>query len=362
MELVSHLDTILVTGCGGLIGSEALSQFAKEGFRVVGVDNDMRKDFFGQEASTRQNLQRIKKQVKNVTLINQDLRDRHAVTNILRQVSPNLKAVIHCAAQPSHDFSANDPILDFDTNARATLLLLEAVRKHAPESSFVFMSSNKVYGDRPNQIEFKEAALRWEPKDGERWANGIDESMSIDQSTHSVFGVSKSAADLMVQEYGRNFGLKTVCFRGGCLTGPRHAGVEMHGFLSYLVKCGVRNQPYRIFGYKGKQVRDNIHAYDVVTAIKSFINRPGVGKTYNLGGGPTSNCSILEAMKVIESLTGKEFRFEIQPLARVGDHIWYVSDMRKFQLDYPEWRPSYSLDAIIDEMVQVEKLNFGSGD
>jgi len=338
----------LVTGSSGLIGSAVCEYLAARGCEVFGIDNNQREVFFGPDADTRWNQRRLERTIKNFHHHQVDVRDRLRVTEIVRTVRPAL--VVHAAAQPSHDRAAAIPFDDFETNAVGTLNLLEAARTYCPESPFVFMSTNKVYGDRPNTIALDERPTRWDYLDP-AFEHGIPETFSIDQSTHSPFGASKVAADVMVQEYGRYFGMPTCCLRAGCVTGPNHAGVELHGFLSYLVKCNLEGRAYRIFGYKGKQVRDNIHAHDVAAFIHAFWQRPAVAEVYNIGGGKSNSCSILEAFELVASLTGRTQASTYVDQARCGDHICYFSDLRKMKRDYPHWDVTRSLQDTVREIV-----------
>jgi CDP-paratose 2-epimerase len=340
----------IVTGSAGLIGSETCKRLHSEGLEVVGIDNDMRARFFGPEASTAKTRNQLQSALKNYRHEELDIRDATAVDSLFSRLGKAIKLIVHTAAQPSHDWAARDPHTDFGVNAVGTLNLLEATRKHAPEAVFIFTSTNKVYGDTPNRLPLRELSDRFELDPAHVFYPGIDESMSIDQTKHSLFGVSKAAADLMVQEYGRYFGMKTVCFRGGCLTGPAHAGTELHGFLAYLMKCTVADQPYRVFGYKGKQVRDNIHSYDLVNAFWEFFRAPRSGEVYNLGGSRHSNCSMLQAIADCERISGKKLAWTYVEDNRIGDHIWWISDVRKFQRDYPGWRYKYDLEAILREI------------
>jgi CDP-paratose 2-epimerase len=339
--------SLLVTGSCGLIGSEVVRFFAAEGFSVTGIDNNQRAVFFGPEGDTTWTLERLAAlpAYRHESI---DIRDRERVAALVREVSPDV--IVHAAAQPSHDRAAAIPFLDFETNAVGTLNLLEAARQCCPESPFIHMSTNKVYGDRPNAIPLAELETRWDYADP-AFANGIDEDFPIDQSTHSLFGASKVAGDVMVQEYGRYFGMPTCCLRGGCLTGPNHSGVELHGFLSYLVKCNLEAREYRVFGYKGKQVRDNIHSIDVARFMLAFAQAPRVGEVYNLGGGKQNTCSILEAFASVEQLTGKSMRWTYIDKPRVGDHICYYSNLDKMQRHYPHWRLSKPLGDILSEIV-----------
>ncbi len=339
---------VIVTGSNGLIGSEVVAYFNHLGWQVFGADNNMRRDFFGEKGDTRWNQHRLETLCRNFTHHELDIRDRSGVMNFVQQVEPDL--IVHAAAQPSHDLAAKRPFDDFDVNAGGTLNLLEATRQHAPQAVFVQMSTNKVYGDRPNSISLVEKDTRWDYADP-AYANGIDESFSIDQSKHSLFGVSKTAADVMVQEYGRYFGMRTCCLRGGCLTGPNHSGVELHGFLSYLIRCNVEEREYTIYGYKGKQVRDNIHAYDVARCIEMFYENPQSGAVFNLGGGRDNSISILEAFDRVSQLTGKPMRYHYVDEARVGDHICYISDLSNLQRSLPGWGITKTLDDIFDEIV-----------
>ncbi|HLZ15028.1 MAG TPA: NAD-dependent epimerase/dehydratase family protein [Candidatus Saccharimonadales bacterium] len=340
----------LVTGSAGLIGSEAVKFFAEKGFDIVGVDNNMRSYFFGEEASTDWNRQKLEKLLKNkYTHVKADIRDDKAIADVFKKHG-KFDIIIHTAAQPSHDWAAREPYTDFSVNAQGTLVMLENMRQHSPDAVFIFTSTNKVYGDRPNELPLIELEKRWElPKD-HPFYNGIDESMSIDQCKHSIFGASKVAADVMVQEYGRYFGFKTAVFRGGCLTGPSHSGAELHGFLAYLIKCIYSGKKYTIFGYKGKQVRDNIHSHDLVNAFWHFYQKPRSGEVYNMGGARNSNISMLEAIEKIEKLLGKKANYELSDENRIGDHIWYISDVSKFKKHYPKWDFEYDIDAILKEM------------
>jgi len=339
---------VMVTGSGGLIGSEAVRFFSKKGFDVIGIDNDMRRTFFGESASILWNVRRLKKDIRRYRHFNVDVRDSKKIEQIFR--SNTFDLVIHAAAQPSHDWAARDPVTDFTINANGTLTLLENFRKYAPRGVFIFTSTNKVYGDRPNTLPLMELKTRYELRKTHPFYNGINESMSIDQSKHSLFGASKASADLLVQEYGRYFGFKTACLRGGCMTGPAHSGTELHGFLAYLAKCVATGKTYKIFGYKGKQVRDNIHSYDLVNAMHHFYLKPRCGEVYNLGGGRLSNISVLEAIGKLEQRLGKKAKTEYDEKNRSGDHIWYISDLSKFKKDYPGWGLKYNIDAILDEI------------
>jgi CDP-paratose 2-epimerase len=339
----------LVTGSAGLIGSEAAKFFAEKGFEIVGIDNNMRSYFFGEEASTEWNRKKVESQLKKAyTHYNTDIRDNDEIAKIFKKHKFDL--IIHTAAQPSHDWAAREPFTDFTVNANGTLVLLENMRQHCPDAVFIFTSTNKVYGDSPNSLPLIEFEKRWElPKD-HHFYKGIDESMSIDNTKHSIFGASKVAADIMVQEYGKYFDFKTAVFRGGCLTGPSHSGAELHGFLAYLIKCIYSGKKYTIFGYKGKQVRDNIHSHDLVNAFWNFYQKPRSGEVYNIGGARNSNISMLEAIDAIEKRLGKEANYELSKENRIGDHIWYISDVSKFKKHYPKWDFEYNIDAILDEM------------
>jgi CDP-paratose 2-epimerase len=341
---------VLVTGSNGLIGSEVVSYFAEQQHKVYGIDNNMRADFFGPKGDTRWNQARLSGLYSNFSHYDIDIRKRRTILDWFSEHAPNL--IVHCAAQPSHDLAAQRPFDDFDVNAGGTLNLLEATRMYSFDAPFVFMSTNKVYGDAPNRIPLKELPTRWDYDDS-AFVNGIGEDFPVDQSMHSIFGASKASADLMVQEYGRYFGMKTCCLRGGCLTGPHHSGVELHGFLSYLVKVNVDEQIYRIFGYKGKQVRDNIHALDVARFIAAFADKPRCGEVYNIGGGRANSCSILEAFDIVEKITGKPMRYEYVEEHRKGDHICYISDLSKAKRHYPEWGISVSLDQIFTQIAEA---------
>lgn len=339
---------ILVTGSGGLIGSESVRFFAKKGFEVFGIDNNMREYFFGKEASTKWSVSAIKKSIPNYKHFNIDIRDNKKIEDLFKKNKFDL--IIHTAAQPSHDWAAREPFTDFSVNATGTLVLLENFRKHCPKAVFIYTSTNKVYGDTPNFLPLVEKETRYEINPKHQYKNGIDETMSIDQTKHSIFGASKAAADLMVQEYGRYFNLKTTVFRGGCLTGPNHSGTELHGFLAYLGKCVATGKEYKIFGYKGKQVRDNIHSYDLVNAFWHVYKKPRVAEVYNIGGARHSNISMLEAIKQFEKITGKKANIKYVKDNRIGDHIWYVSDVSKFKKHYPGWNFKYNINDIMNEI------------
>ncbi len=340
----------VVTGSSGLIGSEMVSFLDARGWDVHGVDNNMRRDFFGEHGDTTWNLERLRAEAQRFEHHDLDVRDRAGIAAIVAEVRPQL--IVHCAAQPSHDLAASRPFDDFEVNAVATLNLLEAARSSAADAPFIFLSTNKVYGDAPNELPLVELETRWDyasPDDYE----GIDETMRIDATTHSLFGASKLAADVLVQEYGRYFGMPTVCLRGGCLTGPNHSGAELHGFLAYLARAVRDEIPYRIYGYKGKQVRDNIHSHDVCTAIMAFAERPSKGAVYNLGGGRANSVSMLEAIARFEELFGRRLESEYVPEPRRGDHICYISDLRRFRKDYPDWEIEVSLDDVFTSFVDA---------
>jgi CDP-paratose 2-epimerase len=337
----------LITGSSGLIGSEAVAFFDQRGWEVHGIDNNMRRDFFGPDGDTTWNLERLRRITTRFTHHHLDIRDRAAMADVVRRVQPSL--LVHCASQPSHDLAKDRPFDDFDVNATGTLNLLEAVRRHAPEAPFIFMSTNKVYGDAPNALPLVERDTRWDYADPAD-VHGIAESCAIDACLHSLFGASKVAADVMVQEYGRYFGMPTVCYRGGCLTGPNHSGAELHGFLAYLARCVREGRTYRLYGYKGKQVRDNIHSYDVCTAFLAFYESPRVAAVYNLGGGRENSVSILEAIERFQELIGKRLDVQYVDQNRVGDHVCYISDLRRLRADYPGWQMTRSLDDILREL------------
>ena len=350
------MSVAIITGSGGLIGSEAVRLFAAEGFDVVGIDNDLRAAFFGPEASTSWNVQDLQRAYPaRYRHIAADIRDFPAMEKIFVEYAQSAAVIIHTAAQPSHDWAASAPDIDFTVNANGTLNLLELTRRHAPEVPFIFTSTNKVYGDLPNLLPLIEKETRWEIAPDHPYANGIDESMSIDQSKHSLFGVSKAAADLLVQEYGRYFGLKTAAFRGGCLTGPAHSGAQLHGFLAYLMKCCLMGTTYTIFGYGGKQVRDNIHSYDLVRAFWEFFQAPRSGEVYNIGGSRFSHSSLLEARDLCEEVSGRKLSTVYTEANRAGDHIWYVSDVSKFSEHYPNWKLTYGMREIVEEIYQAQR-------
>lgn len=345
--------TVIITGSAGLIGSEAAGYFSRLGHKIVGVDNDMRAQFFGSDASTAPTLARLSRDIPGYEHHQLDVRDARAMLNLFSGERGKIRAVIHTAAQPSHDWAAREPQTDFTVNANGTLNLLEAARAHCPEAPFVFTSTNKVYGDTPNALPLRELENRWEIETSHDYQAGIPETMSIDATKHSLFGASKAAADLLVQEYGRYFGMPTVSIRGGCLTGPAHAGAELHGFLSYLMKCCLTGRTYRVFGYKGKQVRDNIHSADLVSAFAAFIDSPRAGEVYNLGGSRFSNCSILEAISLCQQISGKTLLWEYEERNRLGDHIWWISDVRKFQRHYPGWKFRFGLTETLEQIFRA---------
>ena len=345
------MSTVIVTGSGGLIGSESAQHFVRAGFEVVGIENDMRARFFGPSASTAPTTERLMRTLEgSFRSLEIDVRDCEALDRVFAEHSRSLELVIHTAAQPSHDWAASDPQTDFTINANGTINLLEATRRHTPSATFVFCSTNKVYGDLPNQLPLIDHGNRLDLPEDHRYFRGIDTSMSIDASTHSLFGVSKVAGDLLVQEYGRYFGMPTVCFRCGCLTGPNHAGAQLHGFLSYLMRCTMTGERYTVFGYGGKQVRDNIHSADLVAAFEAFHRAPRMGAVYNMGGGRESYCSMLEAIELCEEIARQDLRWTLSDKNRIGDHRWWISDLDPFRRDYPEWRITYDIEAILREI------------
>ena len=347
------MDIALITGSAGLIGSESARFFSKKGFKIVGVDNDMRKVFFGDEASTEWSRKKLQSEVADYTHYNVDIRDKSAIESIFKKHGADIKLIIHTAAQPSHDWAAKDPFTDFTVNANGTLTMLEMTRQYCPTSPFIFTSTNKVYGDTPNLLPLVEQETRWEvDKSHPYYKNGIDESMSVDHTKHSLFGASKLAADVLVQEYGRYFGMNTVCFRGGCLTGPGHSPTQLHGFLAYLMKCAITGTHYNIFGYKGKQVRDNIHSYDLINAFWNYYQKPRSGEVYNMGGSRHSNCSMVEAIAMCEEITGKKMDYTYVDTNRIGDHIWWISDVSKFKSHYPDWDYKYNVQDILVDIYQ----------
>ncbi len=345
------MSVVIVTGSAGLIGAETVRHFAREGHIIAGIDNDMRAYFFGVEASTRWSAEQLKTDFSQYRHYTADIRDYPALEAVFKEYAGEIALIIHTAAQPSHDWAAREPLTDFGVNALGTLNMLELTRLHAPDVPFIFTSTNKVYGDAPNALPLVERETRWEVEPGHPYAeHGIDETMSIDQCKHSIFGASKVAADVMVQEYGRYFGMKTAVFRGGCLTGPGHSGAELHGFLSYLMKCAMTGREYRIFGYKGKQVRDNIHSKDLVNCFAQFARNPRSGEVYNMGGSRHSNCSMMEAIALCEEIAGKKMNTSYVETNRIGDHIWWISDVRRFQSHYPDWAYAYDIHAILEEI------------
>lgn len=341
----------LITGSAGLIGSEAARFFANLGYTVVGIDNDMRQVYFGREASTAWSQERLETELGRAYHHHSlDIRDTTAIDRVFQEYTHDIAVVIHTAAQPSHDWAARDPQVDFAVNATGTLNLLEATRRFAPDAAFIFTSTNKVYGDTPNRLPLLETDTRWEIDPSHTYAEGIREDMSVDQTLHSLFGASKLAADVLVQEYGRYFGLRTACFRGGCLTGPNHSGTQLHGFLAYLMKCTMTGTPYTVFGYQGKQVRDNIHSADLIRAFAAFAQAPRPAAVYNIGGGRFSNCSMLEAIALCEEISGRALQWQYSEQNRTGDHIWWISDNSRFMRDYPTWQLQYDVRAILQEM------------
>lgn len=348
------MSVAIITGSAGLVGSEAARYFSAQGMDVVGIDNDLRAKFFGQDASTRWVRERLLADVPRYHHHEVDIRDAGSMEAIFARYGKDIALIVHTAAQPSHDWAASDPATDFTVNANGTSVMLEATRKFAHEAVFIFTSTNKVYGDRPNQLPLVEGATRWELDPSHPYAErGIPETMSIDGTLHSLFGASKVAADVLVQEYGRYFGMRTVCFRGGCLTGPRHSGTQLHGFLAYLMKCAVTEAPYTIFGYKKKQVRDNIHSADLIRAFDQFFKQPRSGEVYNMGGSRHSNCSMLEAISLCEGITGKPFQARYVDENRRGDHIWWISDVSRFQQHYPGWKIQFDVPQILLEIYEL---------
>ncbi len=349
------MSVAVVSGAAGLIGFEAARLFASRGLQIAGIDNDMRAYFFGAAASNLRNRLRLEREVKGYRHFADDIRDRDAMGRIFARFGSDIAVVIHTAGQPSHDWAAREPLTDFEVNATGTLNLLELTRRHCPQAAFIFTSTNKVYGDTPNRLPLRELETRWEmPQDDPRFV-GIDENMGIDGTLHSIFGASKTAADLMVQEYGRYFGMNTVCFRAGCLTGPTHQGAELHGFLAYLAGCAVKGTPYTVHGYKGKQVRDNIHAEDLVEAFWQFFLKPRQAAVYNIGGGRQANCSMREAIALIEREAGRALEWSYSEPARRGDHIWWISDLQKFRADYPLWQLRHGIEDIVAELVAAQR-------
>ena len=346
------MSIVIITGSSGLVGSEAVGFFSKKGFDVIGIDNNLRKFFFGEDGSTlwlKSKLLKTNKKFKNFSI---DVRNFNGLGKVFKKYSRNISLIVHCAAQPSHDYGKNFPIIDFNVNATGTLNLLELTKKYCPQAPFIFMSTNKVYGDNPNKLKIEEKKTRWEIKKTDKYFRGIDEQFSIDDCTHSFFGVSKTYADLIVQEYGKNIGLKTVCFRAGCITGPNHSGAKLHGFLSYLVKVSLKNKKYSLIGYKGKQVRDNIHSNDLVNCFWEFYKKPRAGEIYNIGGGRYSNCSIIEALNLVEKIANISIKRSFIKKPRIGDHIWYISNLNKFKKHYPNWKQKYNTQKILGEIIE----------
>jgi CDP-paratose 2-epimerase len=352
------MDKVLITGSAGLIGAEAVRFFSNRGFGIVGIDNNLRMAFFGAEASTEWSRKKLESEIPEYQHYNNDIRDQNAMENIFKTHGGDIRLVIHAAAQPSHDWAAKDPFTDFTVNANGTLTMLEMTRQHCPDATFIFTSTNKVYGDTPNRLPLVERETRWEVEESHPYyKNGIDESMSIDASKHSLFGVSKVAADVLVQEYGRYFDMKTACFRGGCLTGPGHSPTKLHGFLAYLMKCAITGEHYTIFGYKGKQVRDNIHSFDLINAFWNFYQNPRSGEVYNMGGSRHSNCSMAEAIAMCEEITGKKMNYTYTDSSRVGDHIWWVSDVSKFRSHYPSWEYKFDVKGILRDIYERNQFD-----
>lgn len=345
----------IVTGAAGLVGSEAVRYFSSLGMQVIGIDNNMRAQFFGKEASTMRMREQLLLHVPSYVHQDVDIRNEAAVNRIFARYGRDIELVIHTAAQPSHDWAATNPIMDFTVNANGTLVMLEATRRYAPDAVFIFTSTNKVYGDLPNYLPLVELAKRWEIDPSHPYQRGIPEEMPIDNTLHSLFGVSKASADLLVQEYGHYFGLHTACFRGGCLTGPGHSGTQLHGFLAYLVRCAATGTPYKVFGYKAKQVRDNIHSADLIQAFYCFFKRPRQGEVYNMGGSLFSNCSMLEAIELCQEISDRPLDWEYIEQNRKGDHIWYVSDVSRFKSHFPEWRLQFNVEAIMRDIYESNK-------
>lgn len=346
------MPVVLVTGSAGLVGSEAVRFFCDRGYTVVGLDNDMRSYFFGSDASTRWNRDALVRDYAGYRHVDADIRDQAAVERIFRDYGTDLELIIHTASQPSHDWAAREPFTDFSINATGTLVLLDSARRFCPEAVFIFTSTNKVYGDHPNRLPLVDAGTRWEVEPAHGYHQGIDETMDIDHCTHSLFGASKIAADVLVQEYGRYFGMRTACFRAGCITGPYHSGAVLHGFLAYLMKCALTGTSYQVIGYQGKQVRDNIHSYDLVNCFYHFYQAPRAGEVYNIGGSRFSNCSVLEAIALCEEVAGKPLKWEYTDAHRQGDHMWWISDVSRFRSHYPEWNYRYNLTDIVTAMVE----------
>jgi len=345
------MSIVIITGANGLVGSEAVSFFSKKKYTVIGIDNNLRKFFFGEDGSTSWIKRKIIRENKNYIHHNIDIRNSQALDKLFKRYKNNISLIIHCAAQPSHDYGKNYPKIDFNVNATGTLNLLELTKKYCSNSPFIFMSTNKVYGDNPNKLKILEKRTRYELSKKNKFYNGVNEKLSVDDCTHSFFGVSKIYADLIVQEYGRNVGLKTVCFRAGCITGPNHSGAKLHGFLSYLVKQSLLKKEYTILGYKGKQVRDNLHSFDLINCFWEYFKKPKKGMVYNIGGGRFSNCSILEAISEIEYIAKIKIKRKFIKQNRIGDHIWYITDNKKFKKDYPNWKQKYNTKKIIKELI-----------
>ena len=346
----------LITGSCGLVGSESALFFSKKGFKIVGIDNNARKSFFGKDGDISWIKRKLFKNIPGYKHYQLDIRSYNSLEKIFKRFKKNISIIIHCAAQPSHDWAKNNAFVDFNINALGTLNLLELTKMYCPESPFIFMSTNKVYGDNPNLLPLIEKKTRWAISSKNKFSNGIDETMSIDNCTHSFFGASKTYADLVVQEYSKNIGLKTACFRAGCITGPNHSGAQLHGFLSYLVKAAINKKEYTLIGHKGKQVRDNIHSYDLVNCFWQYYKKPLPGRIYNTGGGRFSNCSVIEALNIVEELIGNKIKRKLIKTSRVGDHIWYISNMKRFKKDYPKWKQEYSIKGIIKELVEKFSL------
>ena len=345
----------IITGSTGLIGSEAVNFFHDKGFEIIGIDNNFRKLFFGKNGSTSWVKSKLLRRNKKFNNLNLDIRNKEGLKKVFKKYKKKISVIIHCAAQPSHDYGKDFPFLDFSINATGTLNLLELTKNYCPDAPFIFMSTNKVYGDNPNRLNIYEKNTRWELKKNDKNYRGIKENFSIDNATHSFFGVSKTYADLIVQEYGKNIGLKTVCFRAGCITGPNHSGATLHGFLSYLVKASLKMKKYNLIGYKGKQVRDNLHSHDLVNCFWEFYKKPRYGEIYNIGGGRYSNCSIIEALNYVEEIAKINVKKKILKTPRVGDHIWYISDTSKFKKHYPRWKQRYNTKKIIEELIEHQK-------
>jgi CDP-paratose 2-epimerase len=354
------MSVAIITGSAGLVGSEAVSHFASLGMDVVGIDNGMRAEFFGPDASTKRVRDHLCRSIRSYSHHDLDIRDAEGIATVFAPYGNNIELIIHAAAQPSHDWAASDPTTDFTVNANGTSVLLEATRRFSPQAVFIYMSTNKVYGDTPNALPLVELETRWEVDRNHAYAaRGIPETMSIDGTTHSLFGASKVAADVLVQEYGRYFGMRTACFRGGCLTGPNHSGTQLHGFLAYLMKCAATDTPYKVFGYKSKQVRDNIHSSDLIHAFHEFFKNPRSGEVYNMGGGRNSNCSMREAMALCEGITSRPVRSQYVNENRRGDHIWWISDCSRFQQQYPDWKLEYDVPRILAEIFELNRERWG---